>query len=186
MDPLDRLMEEHRVIERVVDVLEEITNRLNRGMDIDVNDARQVLDFIRIFADKCHHGKEEGVLFPLMEEKGIPREGGPIGVMLEEHEIGRNAVRGMLEAIESIERGDEAAKERFISNAWRYISMIRPHIDKEDNILYQMARSVFNEDDLEKLDREFDRVEREDIGPGVHEKYHELAHKLYSKYFKGK
>ena len=67
-------------------------------------------EFFRLFADQCHHGKEEELLFPLLEQKGIPRTGGPIGVTLHEHEEGRALVRQMGDAVEATKSEPERAR----------------------------------------------------------------------------
>jgi hemerythrin-like domain-containing protein len=84
------------VIERVLGALDALTRR---PVVESLGDWKKALDFIRHFADECHHFKEEQVLFPAMEEHGIPKEGGPIGMMLIEHEEGRGYVRDMAAAI---------------------------------------------------------------------------------------
>lgn len=181
-DPIEILMHEHRVIEKMIDVLISVTRLIEKGESVDIEDLKAITDFISTFADKCHHGKEEGLLFPAMKRKGVPEEGGPIGVMLVEHEEGRAAVRGMREAIELMAKSDVAASKLFTRNAWRYVNLLVDHIQKEDNILYVMARDVLNHEDMEKLLTEFERVEKEDIGEGVHEKYIEAIERLWEKY----
>ena len=104
--PTEILSDEHRVIERVLDALQRLTA-------VPVNPSleqwRKALEFFRHFADQCHHFKEEKVLFPALEEHGIPREGGPIGMMLAEHEEGRGHVRSMIDAMERVAQGNGAA-----------------------------------------------------------------------------
>ena len=99
------LSDEHRVIERVLGVLEQLTR-------LPVSDSlmrwQKALEFFRHFADECHHFKEEKVLFPAMEAHGIPNEGGPIGMMLAEHEEGRAHVRSMSAVVEQIAAGNAA------------------------------------------------------------------------------
>ena len=82
-------MNEHRVIERVIAVLRQATDALEAGKPVPPQVFNNAIDFIRNFADTCHHAKEEGVLFASMEARGFPRQGGPIQVMLLEHEEGR-------------------------------------------------------------------------------------------------
>ncbi len=176
------LKEEHKVIKVILDVLEEITKRAEKREKIDSDDVLKIIDFIRTFADKCHHGKEEDLLFVEMEKAGVPKEGGPIGVMLQEHDIGRNYVRGMDEAIKKYKSNKTGIKE-FIENAYGYVDLLRQHIDKEDNILYMMADMHLSSAQQEKLIKEFDKVE-EKMGEGVHEKYHKLAESLKEKYLK--
>jgi hemerythrin-like domain-containing protein len=104
--PTQILSDEHRVIERVLTALEGLIKRPVGGS---LDDWKKAVDFFRTFADQCHHFKEEKVLFPAMEEHGIPSDGGPIGMMLTEHEEGRSYVRGMAAAITLVESKNEAA-----------------------------------------------------------------------------
>lgn len=182
MHPIDKLMEEHKIIKRAIDILEHMVH-LAHSNELDMVDAKQLIEFIKVFADKCHHGKEEGILFPKMVEKGIPKEGGPIGVMLEEHEMGRDAVRRMARGIELIEKGDANGRNIFIDAALEYINLLRNHIDKEDDILYQMAKNVISVEEFSLINDAFGRVEREEIGEGVHEKYEQIISQLSKKYF---
>ena len=89
------LMDEHRVIERVLGALEAAAARMSSGASVRVEFFLQTANFIAGFADGCHHRKEEGVLFPALEAAGIPRAGGPVGVMLAEHEEARAITRGL-------------------------------------------------------------------------------------------
>jgi hemerythrin-like domain-containing protein len=181
-DPLKVLEEEHRVIEKVLKVLKYISEDVKEGVNPPVDELKKAAEFLRMFADKCHHGKEEDILFPVLESRGIPRLGGPIGVMLQEHEQGRNLVKKMLQAIESIEKGDKSGYMVFSENALYYVELLEAHISKEDNVLYPIGRNVLNEEDAEKLLESFEKIEEERMGPGVHEKYHKIAEELSLKY----
>src|SRR5512139_1069947 len=99
MQATDILIHEHELILRGVAVLERMARRANAGQDVPAGDARSIIEFIRKFADGCHHAKEEGVLFPAMIAAGIPPQGGPVAVMLSEHEQGRAAVKSMDQAV---------------------------------------------------------------------------------------
>ena len=178
MSATEVLKEEHRVIERVLDVLDALTQMLEMGKDVRPEVFEEALDFIRIFADRCHHGKEEDRLFSLMVKRGFPKEGGPIAVMLQEHTLGRNFVKSMAAAVEKYRGGDKTAKEGIIRNARGYVNLLRQHIMKEDNILYLMADGTLTADDQRSLLEEFEEFERKEIGEGVHERYHKLAEKL--------
>jgi hemerythrin-like domain-containing protein len=181
-DPFDVLMEEHRVIEKVIGVMKRIVEEINAGFKPAAVDLKMSLDFIKVFADKCHHGKEEDVLFPILEARGIPRVGGPIEVMLVEHEQGRGFVRSMAEALHTIEMGDDSGYGVFAENASAYVKLLSDHIFKEDNILYPMGRSALSREDIGMLSDRFEEVESERLGPGVHERYLKLAGELESRY----
>jgi hemerythrin-like domain-containing protein len=172
------LSDEHRVIERVLDVLEKLTTRpVENSLDL----WRKTLDFFSRFADQCHHFKEEQVLFPAMEERGIPRDGGPIGMMLMEHEEGRTYVRSMLAAIALVETKNEAAKEILVDKAKAYLRLLKDHIQKEDEILFKIADDVISPDEQEQLLRSFEEHEAKEIGEGVHEKYLKIVEELEAK-----
>jgi len=176
MKSVEVLMHEHRVIERGLAVLENIADRIEKGESVPTDKVTALLDFFQVFADQCHHGKEEGMLFPELEAKGIPKEGGPIGVMLIEHEEGRELRRRMSEAVSNLT--DETNRQQFVTAAREYINLLRQHIWKEDNVLFQMAQQVLTEADDAALVERFERHEREHIGEGVHERYHHLVHEL--------
>jgi hemerythrin-like domain-containing protein len=168
------LKQEHRVIERVLAVLEELAkNPLKASLE----EWRKALDFIRGFADQCHHLKEEKILFPALEERGIPREGGPIGMMLVEHEEGRAYVREMARALDG--GSDPEMRSAILAeNASAYLRLLREHIRKEDEVLFQMTDDVLSPDEQREMAEEFAKHEAEEIGAGVHEKYLKIAQEL--------
>jgi len=167
------LSDEHRVIEQVLAVLERLTKR---PVAESLDSWKKTLDFIRGFADGCHHFKEEKVLFPAMEAHGIPTDGGPIGMMLLEHEEGRGYVRSMLAALEAVQT--EATKQTLLSNATSYLRLLKEHIQKEDEILFRMADDVISAEEQKELLRAFEEHEAQEMGQGVHEKYLAIAEEL--------
>ncbi len=179
MKATEILMEEHQVILRVITALEQAAQRLETGQ-MRAGFFVDAAEFIKGFADGCHHKKEEGVLFVAMTAHGIPQQGGPIGVMLAEHEQGRAFTRGMREAAQKLEAGDGSAREAVLANARGYAGLLRQHIMKEDKILFPMADQVIPPAGQEKVAEDFERVEREETGAGVHEKYEALAERLES------
>jgi hemerythrin-like domain-containing protein len=181
MQPTQILKAEHRVIETVIDCLERMTAQAQQSGKLDKASAEQAIDFIRHFADGCHHAKEEDRLFPAMEAKGMPRQGGPIGVMLIEHEHGREFVRGMVERLEKAATGDSAGLTHFAQNAMGYAGLLRQHIQKEDQILFPMADRMMSGDDENILLAQFEQAEVE-VGEGTHERLLEIADTLARRY----
>lgn len=150
-DPIDTLMAEHRIIEKVLEALELAAER-----DLPVSFYERALDFLAAFADRCHHAKEEDALFPLLERNGIPREMGPIGVMCAEHVLGRTHVGHMREQLR-LGRRDALRKESL-----EYVALLRQHIRKEDEVLFEMARHAMGAEDARRLAREFDEADGAD------------------------
>jgi len=128
MKATEILSSEHRVIERVIAVLESATNRLEAGQPVRAGFFLDAADFIKGFADGCHHAKEEGVLFKAMTASGLPQQGGPVGVMIMEHEQGRTFTRGMRAAAERLQNGDPAAAGEILSNARGYAALLRQYL----------------------------------------------------------
>ena len=184
MKPTDILIEEHDAILVMLNILEKVCHRLDKGERVKEIDLENIVEFFKEFADKCHHGKEEDLLFPALEEYGIPNEGGPIGVMLSEHVTGRENVKGMSDAIANYKKGKESAPEEFIRYAMNYIALLTEHIEKENNILFKMADMHIPQERQRSLVIDFERAEEEKIGPGVHEKYHLLLEELSVVYLK--
>ena len=171
----DVLKQDHRVIEKVLAVVERLAQN---PREASLEDWKKALDFIRGFADKCHHLKEEKILFPALEKHGIAREGGPIGMMLVEHEEARAYVREMVEALAHGAEDSEVRRTILAQNARAYLHLLREHIRKEDEILFQMADEALSPEEQKELAQEFEKHEAEEIGAGVHEKYLKIAEEL--------
>ncbi len=178
MNPTDILMDEHRVIEQVLNCLEKIIEQATAAGRLEEEPAREALDFFRTFADRCHHGKEEAHLFPLMQTRGFGGGCGPVAVMLREHELGRLYVGGMDGAIEGASQGDADALQWFVQHGQSYIRLLREHIQKEDHCLFPAANRAMKEPDQQMLITAFEKVEAEELGQGTHEKYLALANRL--------
>lgn len=178
MRPTSILMEEHRVIEQVLNCLERMAELCEQGQPLDAEAANQAFDFIRTFADHCHHAKEEDLLFPLMEQKGFSRSHGPTGVMLIEHEEGRRLVRAMADAVTKYQGGTAYAAREFATAARAFVALLRQHIQKEDHCLFAMADQALTPSEQQALEQSFARVQRERIGLDTHDKYVGIANWL--------
>ncbi len=174
--PSSVLMREHEVILRAVKGLENKINYMRDSGRIDVDFLRGFIEFSRTFIDRCHHGKEEVCLFPCLERRGIPREGGPIGVLLMEHEMGRTLIKRLSEALDRyVEHGE--GFDRVIQLCEGYVELLKEHIDKENNVLFPMGDEVMEEKDSDEVESCYDERE-EEIGHGIHERMERLAEHL--------
>lgn len=178
MTPTETLRHEHQMIVHVLDAVEKEVDSIRQSGTVHVPLVREMLDFFRNFVDHCHHTKEEHHLFTSMHQHGMSTTSGPLAVMLHEHDQGRACIQAILKALPSQGEPDEAAAAVIADNLSRYASLLRSHIDKENNVLYPMADRLLSEADQEALAGAFDRVEAEEIGEGVHEKYHQWVHEL--------
>ena len=171
---------EHDSILFALKVLERVSELALAGRHIDPEDVREILDFLHLFADQCHHGKEECFLFPAMEEAGIPYENGPLGQMLLEHDEGRRHIAAMEAALK-----EETLDNRTFSEAARkYILLVHSHIHKENQILFPMGDERIPAEEQESLINAQDKFENEVMGSGAHQRLYELLQALQRKYLK--
>lgn len=192
---IDALMREHEAILFSLGILQKMADEARSddsrpGAAWNTKDAGELVSFLKEFADGCHHGKEEGILFPAMEKAGILNEGGPIGVMLREHELGRERIRGMKAALERAGTRDSitsdgAAREAFAREASGYIELLRQHIEKENEILFPMGEKALSAQTLEGLYDLFEDHEERVIGHGRHEELHAMLGEFEKRYMKG-
>lgn len=168
------LKEEHRAIERMLAVLEAAAQRLEAGERVRAGLFREAVDFVRNFADKNHHAKEEANLFPRLAERGVAQEGGPLAVMLHEHDQGRGFIQAIDAAIDGYERGEGPAAQAIAENIRGYTQLLAEHIWKEENVLFQLADQVLSEDDQRDLAERFERVDADAIGPDALKQYIDL------------
>ena len=172
------MMEEHRAIERVLSSLERATLRLGRGDEVYLRFFSGCSAFFRGFVDGYHQKKEEQFLFPALVNNGLPKESGPIAVMLAEHAQGRYLAQLLGSATIQLQTGDLRRREQVINSAAGYIKLFRQHIYKEEKILSPLAEKVIPLEQKERINLSFESMQYEEMGEEVHEKYFSLAERL--------
>ena len=182
MDPIRELRNEHRGVETMLGILENMTARYAQELDVDAQDLDAVLEFLSVFVDQCHHGKEEEFLFPALEAAGVPKDHGPIGVMLQEHQQGRRLVAELGDVSEKLKFGDRSAGKTIAKIYADYVDLLKQHIEKEESILFHMAEDMLGSGKKYELWEAFEKLEKERIGPGRHEAFHQLLDRLQQAY----
>jgi hemerythrin-like domain-containing protein len=180
MKPTDVLQQEHEIILVVLDAAQREAESIAGTGQLKVDRIEEMVDFFRTFTDGCHHAKEEKRLFMEMKNQA-GAAAGPISVMLHDHEAGRQHVRTIADLIPRAREGDRDAVHAIQLNLEAYVALLRMHIHKENNILFPMATRLLPPEVQEQLLRDFERIESEQMGDGVHERYHRLAHQLAEK-----
>ncbi len=183
MNALQELRQEHEAVKLTLRVLDRICQKIEGSGTLgDPQHVEQLLEFFTVFVDKCHHGKEEELLFPALEQVGVGRDRGPIGVMLEEHQRGRECVRKMKAAFSQFKAGAADGAGDFTTSARDYIALLHQHIDKEDGVLYPLAEKQLSAATLAELLKGFETIELEKIGAGKHEEFHKMIDHLEKVY----
>lgn len=178
MEATRNLREEHRLILQVLDSFETVLEEARTAGRVARAGWEPFVEFFQGFADRCHHCKEEGHLFPCLEQCGIPREGGPIGVMLYEHEQGRRLVRAIAERLDAADRGDGGAVQAVISNGQQFLDLLRNHISKEDQVLFNIADQVVQGPRLAGLTKEYRAAEADSAYCATVARCRDIAEKL--------
>jgi len=184
VEAIEILMSEHRTIEKVIDALLAFTDSVRRGAD-DRPELARFVRFIKEFADGHHHAKEEGELFEAMVQAGFPRQAGPIGVMLHEHDLGRQHVAALSSLAEKASPWTGADREQLAAAARSYGDLLRAHIQKEDTILYPMAEQRLPEGLAGQVEAGCARVEAEAVASGRRAALEQLARELVGRHVPG-
>jgi hemerythrin-like domain-containing protein len=182
MLPIGPLMIEHRLIERMITVMKEELQRLEKEKEVDTAFIVTAVDFIRMYADRCHHGKEEDILFRELEKKNLSKEHKRImNELLEEHKWGRKTTGRLVEANENYLDGDKKALP-VISDCLRSLVGFYPeHIEKEDKHFFSPVMEYFSQDEKDAMLKEgydFDQKL-------IHEKYDKTVVEVESNYSGG-
>jgi len=182
MKPTDDLKEEHHAVKLMLKILDGICIDIESGKEVKHEHLGNVVEFLKVFVDKCHHTKEEEYLFPAMKKANIPGSKDMIDSLLEEHEHGRRNVRMISEAISG--NMDSEDLSTIVKSSRDYIELLTQHINKENNKLFPMADEHLAQEIQVDLLKSFDIVEIEKIGEGKHEEFHKLLHSLRDVYVK--
>ncbi|RKD31932.1 hemerythrin domain-containing protein [Thermohalobacter berrensis] len=176
MDSITLMMEEHKVIKRVLKAIRKLCIKVLNDEEIDYDVFHKIIDFVRNYADRHHHSKEEDILFKKMTEE-LEVEN-PILGMLAEHDLGRLYMRNLEEAVERVKNGDMDSRVDVIANAISYTDLLHRHIDKEDNTIYKFGKEKLSKSSLQEVEEKSKEVEKEAEEKGVQQKYLRLAEEI--------
>ena len=167
--PTQDLYEEHGGIILMLKIMGKIAEKLKKGEEVKKEHLSRIVEFLRNFADKCHHGKEEGILFPELVKKSTNVK--LVNELLGEHKTGRDYIHGIAVSLEKYKAGNPDAIHIAV-NSKGYIQLLTEHIKKENEILFPIAEKELSKELQEDIEKRFEKLERDVIGIGKHEEYH--------------
>lgn len=150
------LRREHDHILSMIACLRAACEAAKTSGSLDEETFRAGIDFIRGYADAWHHAKEEDHLFPALIDDGMPGDGGPIAVMLHEHDLGRTYTRHIASQLDDAINGDEKARATVIRTTLAYADLLTAHIGKENGILFNMADQMLTPETQAILERNYE------------------------------
>ena len=177
--PTVMLEDEHKIIALIVGAAPVLASKLEEGRPVDTRLISGIVEFMRLYADQCHHGKEEELLFPLLADKGVPMHGCPIGGLITEHARGRILVKGLDEASSALttNESDVSARDRLIANLRGIADLYPGHIWREDYMLFPMTCKILSKEEQDSLYAAFQKVD-ERIGNDVIDRLARFAQSL--------
>lgn len=175
--PTEILEDEHRLIIRVVNALNVFAQGMEDGWDVEEEIFNELIEFMRIFAEKWHHAKEEDVLFPLLISKGVPETGCPLAHLVSEHKLSNSYVAELVSSMEAYRKGDADARYAVIQGLRNLSLYYTNHIWFEDNMLFPLANRYLSNEDQDKLLHEFARID-ESRGKTLHDHLEQFARRI--------
>lgn len=183
MESIRIMVEEHDNVLRMLKVIRNISYRVLTKEDYDLDDYSKIIDFIRVYTDKHHHGKEEDILFDTMnkEIEKLAKSGAITGMYIE-HDLGRMYTANLETAVESFKEGKDEARLDIIANGICYTDLLARHINKENTAMYKFAENMLSDEVKASIEERCKIVEDEATDSGVQDKYLEILAQLEEKY----
>ncbi len=178
MKPTTILINEHRIIEQVLNCLERMTERCASEGRLEEAPAREAIGFFRAFAECAHLAKEEAHLFPLVAGTKCPQGCRPSDLATREDQHGHAHLQAMEEAIEGAAAGAKDSVKRFVQHGHKYIALLMKYIENEEDWLFPQANRVLDEAKQQVLSERLGRDESENRCGGSHEEYVAMANRL--------
>lgn len=177
------MVSEHENVCRMLKVIRKICYRLLTKSDYDIDDFPKIVDFVRTYTDKLHHGKEEDILFVTMEkELEKLATSGAIKGMYIEHDNGRLYMANLEKGVNKFKEGDDEARLDIIANAICYADLLDRHIEKENTALYKFAERMLSDSAKAFVEEESRKIDKEASSSGTQEKYINMLSQLEEKY----
>ena len=169
------LMIEHRLIERMLSIIRNVLVQIEAKKKVDPVFVDTAVDFIRVYADRTHHGKEEDILFRRLADKPLSGEDRRImNELIEEHIFGRQTTKALVEANTRYRNGDESALPEIVEKLQTLVAFYPRHIEKEDKVFFPSSRAYFTDEEDQAMLAEFWEFDRRMI----HEKYKSLVERI--------
>ncbi|MFW9830950.1 MAG: hemerythrin domain-containing protein [Candidatus Thorarchaeota archaeon] len=181
MYPIDILLEEHKLIDRVFTIIEKVQNKLKEEKEVSATVFWNLVEFIRGYADVIHHSKEEDILFDQMREHDEDLSDDVqdiIAVLIEEHIEALDIANELHKGIRSYRRGTPEARLQILESINKYLNIMKTHFEREEEEVFPAMVGVLSKKEKDKMKSDFERFDSILGGKEVHKRYHNLVDKL--------
>jgi hemerythrin-like domain-containing protein len=183
MYPIDILLDEHKLVDRVFAIIEKVRDKLEDEKEVPATVFWKIVELIRGYADVIHHSKEEDILFEQMREHDteLPDEvQRNIAVLIEEHITALDLANEMHKGIRAYHRGTPQAREEILKSVNEYLEIMQPHFKMEEDEVFPAMVGVLSQEEKDKMKADFDRFDKILGGKEVHKRYQKLVKELES------
>lgn len=178
MKAISELVNEHKGITLMLDIMSSAADKISGNENIEIHHLEEMLEFLSGFADKCHHGKEEEILFARLQISSHPSMAEKLTDILQEHQQGRDLISASKSALSAYKAGDKAKLQELALHFRQYAKLLYDHIEKENFTLFPALAKLINDNLDKELFEAYERLEKEVIGLGRHEEYHAMLNKF--------
>jgi hemerythrin-like domain-containing protein len=180
MSPTEDLKYEHKTIRLMLNVMSNISNNIKDKKVFYTNDVEKIVDFLSVYADKCHRTKEESVFYPALLLSKEPFKN--IGLIINEHSIAKGYLDEIMCCIVNCKLGSTFSGERIADCMANYVQLIDNHIQKEEDDYFPLANKALSEEAQIEISKQFKMINDEFVGLEIHDRYDELLKMMENKY----
>jgi hemerythrin-like domain-containing protein len=182
MKATEDLMYEHKAIKVILNVMSNISESIKDKKVFYTNDVEKIVDFLSVYVDKCHRNKEESVFYPALLMTKYPTEEMPVGLLINEHSIGKGYLDEILCCVENCKIGSTFSGERIADCMANYVQLIQNHIRKEETDYFPLANKALSGEAQKEISKQFKQINDEFVGLDIHSRYDELLKSMENKY----
>ena len=175
------LAEEIDEIYCILDILDQLHRQLKANKPVKIHDLKRVINYLRVFVQKCHNTKEEDILFPELRKQNKPECNTILKEMRSENQLGDLYIKALSNCLQDIQNGSESAKQDLPEIIEKYLTLEKTHIQKEQLHILPLCNQEIPADIQEQLCEKFHIKDDQTFGPNMHDKFHKAFHSVVEK-----
>ena len=182
MTPTENLINEHKKINELLDIMSKIALKIKSKDVFYPNDVEEVVKYLINIIENSHHGKEDDVFYPELISSGIPKETAPLSIINYEHLISVNYLKDISSCVENCKIGNDFSGELLADSLTNYVIAIKNHIQREEEIVFPIANEVFSIEKQNDILQRFEIIEQKYISNSFNDQFDKLLNKFKNKY----
>jgi len=182
MTPTENLINEHKKINELLDIMSKIALKIKSKDVFYPNDVEEVVKYLINIIENSHHGKEDDVFYPELISSGIPKETAPLSIINYEHLISVNYLKDISSCVVNCKIGNDFSGELLADSLTNYVIAIKNHIQREEEIVFPIANEVFSIEKQNDILQRFEIIEQKYISNSFNDQFDELLNKIKNKY----